>query len=179
MNKKLKKCLLATLFLGQFISAQELETLPIQTNLKTDNQRYRYFSALWESGVHLYSGNQTIRDMLRHGHGAAQVRMGWQTTQKEEWAQYYGYPSFGVGYYSGFVGDPEVFGSPNGFFSFINFPLNSDNKRTTLHLEPALGLTYRLKPYDKVKNPYNDAIGARMGVYFELSLALIQKLIEK
>ncbi|MXV38758.1 hypothetical protein GO491_08770 [Flavobacteriaceae bacterium Ap0902] len=113
---------------------------------------------------------------MEKSYGGTQVKFGWQTTQENEWAQYYGYPSYGVGVYSGFLGDPEIFGNPNAVYGFVNFPLSSDHKKNILSVEPALGLTYNLEPYDADNNPLNEAIGAKAAVYASVKLGYNYKI---
>ncbi|WP_315824548.1 acyloxyacyl hydrolase [Paraflavitalea speifideaquila] len=72
-------------------------------------------------------------------------------------------------FYSGNVGDIEIFGRPHAAFGFITFPF-SNKRRNNFQIEPALGLTYNLKPYNPEHNVINDAIGAKFAVYFALNL---------
>ncbi len=129
--------------------------------------RYRTLEVRGHTGGHLYSG-ETLDDKVDAGYGALEIRFAWQSKDEEIWGLY-GYPSYGVGAYSGFVGDPQVFGNPNAIFGFINFPISPPGRRNVFHIEPALGLTYNLEPFDPESNPLNDAIGARMAVYFSLN----------
>ncbi len=129
--------------------------------------RYRTLEIRGHSGGHMYGG-ETLTSKLESGYGALEVRFAWQSRDEEIWGKY-GYPSYGVGFYSGFLGDPDVFGNPNALFSFINFPVSNPSRRNQFAIEPSLGLTYNLNPYDPENNPLNDAIGARMAVYFNLN----------
>lgn len=133
-----------------------------------ENQgRFRTLEIRGHSGGHMYGG-ETLTSKLESGYGALEVRYAWQSRDDEVWGRY-GYPSYGVGLYSGFLGDPEIFGNPNAVFGFINFPASNPSRRNQFAVEPSLGLTYHLNPYDPVDNPLNDAIGARMAVYFNLN----------
>jgi len=104
------------------------------------------------------------------GYGAIELRYAWQNSNPDSWASQYGYPSYGIGFYSGFVGDPQILGNPNTLFGFINFPVSKPTKRNALNIEPALGLTYNLEPFDSETNFTNDAIGSRTTLYFNLNL---------
>ncbi|MDO4728182.1 MAG: acyloxyacyl hydrolase [Bacteroidota bacterium] len=150
------------IFLGIFLV---FSVTALAQDVSLDNQRYRYIVIRSSSGVHAYSGNQELKSLMKSGYGAFEVRKGWQTTDKEAWAKYYGYPSYGIGISSGFLGDPETFGMPGAVFGFISFPLTDDRKRNIFSIEPSLGLTYNLMPYHAEKNAANDAIGAKMAVY--------------
>src|SRR5690625_3278660 len=113
--------------------------------------------------------------LLDHVYGGVILKMGWQPTNPEGWASKYNYPSYGVGFYSGFLSDAQVFGNPNAVYGFIRFPLSHPESRNEFAIEPALGITYKLNPYNSETNPLNDAIGARMAVYFNLNFGFTYK----
>lgn len=133
-----------------------------------DNQgRFRSLEIRGHTGGHMYGG-ETLTSKLESGYGALEVRYAWQSRDEDLWGKY-GYPSYGVGLYAGFLGDPEIFGNPNAVFGFVNFPISNPTRRNQFNIEPSLGLTYNLEPFDPENNPLNDAIGARMAVYFDLN----------
>ncbi|MDO6473738.1 acyloxyacyl hydrolase [Maribacter sp. 1_MG-2023] len=136
-------------------------------NSKENFGRFKYIELKGHSGMHIYTGGG-LTDEIDSGYSSFDLRFGWQPSNEESWTNPYGFSSYGVGWYSGFVGDPKVFGKPNALFGFINFPLSKYSKRNVMEISPALGLTYNLEPFDAENNPLNDAIGARMAVYFSL-----------
>lgn len=113
--------------------------------------------------------------LLENGYGGVTMKLGWQSANSESWVSRYGYPAYGVGIYSGFLSDAEVFGNPNAIYGFIKFPFSDPNKRNIFALETSLGLTYKLKPYNSETNPVNEAIGARAAVYFNLDFGFTYK----
>jgi lipid A 3-O-deacylase PagL len=130
--------------------------------------RFRFIEIRGHTGMHLYSG-VGLEGELDNGYGAVEVRFGWQPSSPEHWSSPYGQASYGVGWYSGFIGNPEIFGNPNAIYGFLNFHLSDPGKRHSLVLSPAFGLTYNLNPFDEEENPLNDAIGAKLAVYFNIS----------
>ncbi|KIC95059.1 hypothetical protein OI18_09275 [Flavihumibacter solisilvae] len=132
--------------------------------VKTVPDKFRSFGFKLHAGGHLYTGEQ-LSEMLENGYAAIELRYGWQSKGSQDWQKEHGYPTYGIGWYTGYIGDPEIFGNPNALFGFISFPLNQ-GRRNNFLLEPALGLTYNLKPYDPDNNSINDAIGAKLAVYF-------------
>lgn len=113
--------------------------------------------------------------LLDNGYGAFTLKLGWQPSDSSLWTARYGYPAYGVGFYSGFLSNAAVFGNPNAIYGFINFNLSKPHRRNSFSIEPSLGLTYKLVPYDKENNPLNTAIGARMAVYFNLDFGFTYK----
>lgn len=147
---------------------QAQNPLYVLTGDPAENQgRFRTVEFRGHTGGHMYGG-QTLTAKLESGYGALEVRYGWQSRDPEIWGKY-GYPTYGVGAYAGSIGDPDVFGNPNALYGFISFPISNPSRRNQFNIESALGLTYHLKPFDPENNPLNDAIGARMAVYFNLN----------
>jgi len=137
-----------------------------QDHQSSQQIRFKSIEIRGHSGSHFYSG-KTLTTELDAGYGALEFRYAWHSRDSLTW-EAYGYPSYGIGIYTGFIGDPQIFGNPNALFGFIEFPVNSRKKRNTFAIQPALGLTYHLNPFDPENNPLNDAISARMAVYFNL-----------
>ena len=71
--------------------------------------RFRYIEVKGHTGFNLYAG-ELLDETVSNGYGGVEFRYGWQLTDPEHWTSRYGSASYGVGYYSGFMGDPEVLG---------------------------------------------------------------------
>lgn len=139
------------------------------------NQRFKSISIKGMSGGHLYSG-QDLSDKVSYGYGALDVRFAWHPSKTNQWTQETGFASYGIGYFTSSIGDPQVFGNPHALYGFVNFFLSRPHRRNVLEISPALGLTYNLEPFDEQNNPLNDAIGARMAVYFNVNFGGAYKL---
>ena len=171
---KREQLLFLSLMLGLLSGLNAQEPLYRKVGNSDENQgRFRNIELKGHTGTHLYSGN-TLTTKLSSGYGALEFRYAWQSRDDEVWGKY-GYPSYGIGFYSGFVGDPQVFGNPNALFAFINFPISRPARRNVFGISPSLGLTYNLQPFNPETNPLNDAIGARMAVYFSLNFGWAYK----
>ncbi len=140
------------------------------TNNTSDHEntgRFRTLEFKVHSGAHLYTG-KTLTSKLESGYGALEGRFGWQSSDKDIWG-IHGYPTYGVGFYAGFIGDPEIFGNPNALYGFIDFPVSKPFRKNVFSISPAVGLTYDLNAFNPETNPLNDAIGSRIAVYFNLN----------
>src|SRR5690554_4404260 len=167
--KNLITIILLALSLTSFGQSQVLT----QNNTKNS---FKYLEVKSQFGAFMKSDNMlSEHGLLDHGYGGVILKMGWQPTNPEGWASKYNYPSYGVGFYSGFLSDAQVFGNPNAVYGFIRFPLSHPESRNEFAIEPALGITYKLNPYHSETNPLNDAIGARMAVYFNLNFGFTYK----
>ncbi|GAO42502.1 acyloxyacyl hydrolase [Flavihumibacter petaseus] len=150
---------LLVLLSGICLSAAAQDTFKVK-------DKFRFFSLKLHTGNHYYTGTE-LEDKLKNGYGSIELRYGWQSTGKAGWNAEHLYPSYGIGWYSGYIGDVDIFGSPHAFFGFITLPI-THSRRNIFQVEPALGLTYNLKPYDPETNVTNDAIGAKFAVYFSI-----------
>ncbi|MBZ5855628.1 acyloxyacyl hydrolase [Flavihumibacter profundi] len=150
------------LFLSFNVSAQSDSTVSTDPNYGT----FRFFSIKLHAGKNFYTG-ASLTNELKHGYGAIELRTGWQSKGKKHWENQYNYPAYGIGWYTGYVGDVDIFGQPNALFGFITFPITR-GKLNSFHIEPALGFTFNLKPYNRDHNSINDAIGSKFAIYFSL-----------
>lgn len=156
------------LFYSLNLFSQE-EKLDFEQIKKTENYgRFRYIEVKGKSGVHLYTG-ESLGDAVEKGYGSFEIRFGWQPSDPDHWSKSYGFSSYGIGWYTGYLGDSDIFGFPSAIFGFINFPISKPGKRNTFQISPAVGLTYNLIPFDAESNPTNDAIGAKMSVYLNMN----------
>ena len=128
--------------------------------------RFRFFSLKFHSGRHYYTGT-ALKDKLKNGYTSVETRIGWQSKGNQDWQKEHNYPSYGIGLYNGYVGDVDILGSPHAVFGFITFPFGR-SRRHNFQIEPAIGLTYNLKPYNIEHNAINDAIGSKFAVYFAI-----------
>ena len=159
---------------SNIIAQKETELIKYEDVKDLENfGEYRYVQVLAHFGSHFYSG-EDLDNALQSGYGSLEVRLGWQNNDPEHWSnKYYNAMTYGVGFYSGYIGDPEVLGNPNAIYGFLDMPFGNyyGDKRTTWYFSPAFGLTYNLVPYDESNNPTNDAIGAKFAVYINFAFS--------
>ncbi|WP_224484436.1 acyloxyacyl hydrolase [Robertkochia aurantiaca] len=163
----------SVLFLIFLLAGFQLSDIYAQSESETG--RYKSISIKGLSGAHLYTG-QDLLEKINYGYGALDIRFAWHPHKDNQWTRDTGYASYGFGYYTSTIGDPQVFGNPHALYAFANFFLSKPYRRNVLEISPALGLTYNLEPFDEQSNPLNDAIGARMAVYFNVSFGAAYKL---
>jgi hypothetical protein len=142
---------------------------------QNDEGRFKSISVKALSGAHIYSG-ETLSDKVSYGYSAMDVRFAWHPSKDNLWTRDTGFSSYGFGFYTANVGDPQVFGNPTALYGFVNFFLSKPDRRNVFEISPALGLTYHLQPYNAETNPTQDALGARGAVYFNLNFGAAYKL---
>jgi hypothetical protein len=139
-----------------------------------NHRHFRILEIRGFSGSHLHTG-ELIREVLESGYWAVNVRYGWQSANPEGWQSKYLYPAYGIGWYNGFVGNPELLGNPGAFFGFVSFPL-FHHHRHQMVIEPAFGISFDFEPFHQDDNQMNDAIGSRFNIYFNLNLGAKYRL---
>ncbi len=86
------------------------------------------------------------------------------------WNQLYRYPVYGVGYYRSNLGNDDVFGYVNGFYSFFKAPIFGQTNKLNLSYQIAFGLSYITKIFDIETNYQNLAIGSHINIFLDFSL---------
>lgn len=165
---------LLLLFFGRCLSAQDTTDLWKRARLNPNLGRHKYIELKLHTGTHLYTGEE-LKKALDDGYTSVELRMGWQSTGEKAWQRVFNYPSYGIGFYTGNIGNPTILGNPSGVYGFFYAPFHR-RKRNYFELGLSLGLTYDLNPYDSSSNPLNDAIGSKVDVYFNLGATGVLKL---
>ncbi|MDO4707445.1 MAG: acyloxyacyl hydrolase [Porphyromonadaceae bacterium] len=165
---------LVTAWLGQRLEAQ-VDSLPISKEIfRSSATPYRSISTGWSTGIHGYS-NKFSRNGLASLYNAIDVRYGWQATQAQPWAKDAGYPSYGIGLYTAFLGDERKVGRPVSVYGFLNknlFRLGQQRVETAL----SLGLAADLARYTSDITPIMEHMGSRVTVFFDLRFGLAMSL---
>ncbi|MBO9727618.1 MAG: acyloxyacyl hydrolase [Chitinophaga sp.] len=165
---------LLLLFFGRCLPAQDTTDLWKRARLNPNLGQHKYLELKFHSGSHLYNGEE-LKIALDDGYRSVELRMGWQSSGNKTWQRVFNYPSYGLGFYTGDIGNPTILGNPSGIYGFFFVPFHR-RKINDFELGLSLGLTYDLNPYDSSKNPLNDAIGSKVDVYFNLSASGVLKV---
>ena len=112
--------------------------------------------------------DMTYKDAYYQG---ANLRIGWkQNSKRYAYNALYNNPIYGVGIYSGTFNN-DIIGNPFAVYGFVQVPFSPESdRRWSFDYRIALGLTGNFKPYDKVDNPLNLAIGSRNNVFIDFGL---------
>ncbi len=94
------------------------------------------------------------------------------------WQRVYHYPSVGLSYYYGSLGNDTVFGKVHVLYPFLSFPL-LDRKRILLSARIGVGAAYASHKFDVQKNYYNIAIASNFNIWFRTALDFSYRLNEK
>lgn len=98
-----------------------------------------------------------------------------QTLGKKKWHQSYYYPTYGIAYSICNAGNKQLLGTTQALFPYINF--NYIRKyNVSLNFRLGLGLGRIEKPFDRITNHANLAIGSKYNAYINLGQDLKIKL---
>ena len=141
------------------------------------HNNFRFIEIIGQAGGHIYSADalKEASPSKYKEYRTLQLRYGWNSSDPDGWQSMYLYPQYGIGWYSGSIGDPEIVGRPSAVYGFISFPLSYDPKHYPF-IEASMGVGYHFKPYHKEHNYQNDAIGSKITGYLNLKLAANYRL---
>ncbi|WP_113617456.1 acyloxyacyl hydrolase [Chitinophaga flava] len=158
------------------LQAQDSTDLWTKAKANPNLGRHKFIELKLHTGGHIYNG-EDMASVLEHGYQALEVRMAWMSTGKQVWQRALNYPSYGIGFYTGNIGNSTILGNPSGIYGFFYAPFH---RRKRHHFEAglALGLTYDLNTYNPETNPLNNAISSKLDVYFNASATGVLRLSE-
>lgn len=91
------------------------------------------------------------------------VNFTWQTYGRKQWHQMQKYPKVGTGLMIFDLGNPDTLGRAYGFHYNINIPL-SKKENFGMRFQFASGFAILDRPFNRITNPNNNAIGSRLNV---------------
>lgn len=94
-----------------------------------------------------------------------------QTKGDRLWEQLYGYPVYGIGYYSAFFDETNELGVPFAIYGIFSAPFVRFHK-LSFNYEMGLGIATEWNNFNPVTNPKNIAISAEQSTYIEAGLNL-------
>ena len=110
-----------------------------------------------ESMTHLIKGRVTGLDFT----------YGKQTSGIKPWQQVFNYPAMGLGLYHSFLGNPGQLGTGTAVYGYMFFPLITKDK-FWFRYRWGTGPGYISKPFDRVDNYKNTAIGSKINLFANL-----------
>lgn len=125
----------------------------------------------------IMSHHAKMRHLQQEHLGGFEINVGKQTNGSKPWHQYHDYPIMGVMFLETSLGNPDVLGTADGLYSYLNFHLNTSLK-TQFNFRFAAGVGYISKPFNRFENYKNIAIGSHFNVSINMMYELKHKLSE-
>lgn len=145
--------------LSSHINAQNSNLFFKNLNVETD---YGYGTML--------PHHNSIAYFLKDRINTFDIKINKTTYGNKYWNQLYRYPVYGIGYYRSNLGNDDVFGYANGFYSFLKAPLLGQTNKLNLSYQIAFGLSYITEIFDIETNYQNLAISSHLNIFLDFSL---------
>lgn len=94
----------------------------------------------------------------------------YKTDGSKPWHQLYKYPEIGFCALHLDLGNPQQLGTLEALYPYTNIRLNKLSKRMSLNLRLGLGLCYITRPFDRITNHQENAIGSHVNAFVNLRL---------
>jgi hypothetical protein len=100
----------------------------------------------------------------------AELNYVFRTNGNKPWQQLYKYPDFGVCILYMDLANPEQLGTMEAVYPYTNLRLNKLNRKINLTLRLGAGFGFLTKPFDRIKNHKNNAIGSHLNGFVNARL---------
>lgn len=94
-----------------------------------------------------------------------------RTNGNKPWQQLYKYPDFGICMFHLDLANPQQLGTLEAIYPYTNLRLNKLNKKINVNLRLGVGLAFVTKPFDRLTNHKNIAIGSHLNGFVNLRLS--------
>ena len=162
--KKIATFIIILLGSALILQAQERSTFsPEDMDFETNYGHFNFWELKLHTGGHVTS-RESVEDILSNGYTGLELRVGVQSSGRQQWQRLHKYPQYGIGFALFNVGSKEVIGNPSGLFGFINLPIIRRPK-FVLGTDISVGLSYDFNPYHVDDNPQNSVIGSKVNLW--------------
>jgi hypothetical protein len=152
------------------LMAQDYQQLLKEKKNKEDYGFFNVVDVKYHHGRFL-KNTGTLDDIMDNPYSALNFRVGFQSDgMKQKWDQLYGFPVYGLGFYSAFFDGGEL-GTPQALYIFMRSPVIR-GKKLTWNWELSAGVSYGFDKYDPTVNPDQQIIGSSVNVYFNVGTGL-------
>lgn len=91
-----------------------------------------------------------------------------RTSGKKPWQVLHGFPEFGMSYMHLYLANPSEIGNLDALYPYMNLRLNKQKRKFKMYLRLGLGVAYMSKPFDRITNHKNNAIGSHFNGYVNI-----------
>jgi len=94
-----------------------------------------------------------------------------RTSGNKPWQALHGYPEFGLSYMHLYLANPSEIGNLDAIYPYMNLRLNKQKRNFKMYLRLGLGIANMSKPYNRLTNHKNNAIGSYLNGYVNIRLS--------
>lgn len=107
-----------------------------------------------------------------------EINLSQATFGKSRWEYMYNYPIVGLSFWFSDLGSSPYLGKAYALYPFINFPL-TERRKGTLSFRLGVGLGYISKPFDRIENYKNIALGSHLNAAVNLLFEYSRRIDER
>lgn len=161
LNKNFKAIAIFCCVICLHIKGLYAQSSPEKDFILSVHGHYGYIMSHRNNMAHLIKG---------HIYGG-EVNYTFRTSGDKPWQQLYKYPDFGICVLHLDLANPEQLGTLEAIYPYTNLRLNKLNKRINLNLRLGTGLGFLTKPFDRIKNHKNNAVGSHLNGFVNIRLS--------
>lgn len=155
---------------SKLIISQEPQQNFEENKIFQNNKLFKLIDIKYHHGKFIKNTSR-LNNIMNNSYDALDIRFGIKGDgKKQKWDKLYGFPEYGLGFYSIFFKGPEL-GSPNAIYLFLRPPIFK-HKRFEIDWELATGLSFRFKKYNPETNPEQQIIGSSVNIYVNLATGI-------
>lgn len=127
---------------------------------------------------YIISHRNSMRNLIKGHIYGGELNYIFRTNGTKTWHQLHNYPEIGLCFLHLNLGNPVQLGNLEALYPYANLRLNKIDKKVGLNLRLGVGLCYVTKPFDRITNHQNGAIGSHFNGFVNLRLSWYAMLSE-
>ena len=151
---------LSLLFLPSRSKAQDCPK-PGKDFILMEDSHYGFIISHRGSIVHLIKGHI----------GGGELSYIFRTCGKYSWQGIHAFPEFGVSAMHLYLANPTEIGNLDAIYPFMNLRINKQRRSFKMYIRIGCGLSWMSKPFDRLENHRNNAIGSNVNGFVNLRLS--------
>jgi hypothetical protein len=120
---------------------------------------------------YIISHRHNMGNLIKGHISGVELNYIFRTDGSKTWHQIHNYPEVGLCALHMYLANPKQLGNMEAIYPYANIRLNNCSKKIGFNLRLGLGLTYITKPFDRIENHQNAAIGSHLNGFVNIRLA--------
>lgn len=117
---------------------------------------------------YIISHRGSIVHLIKGHIAGGELTYTFRTCGNKPWQALYEYPEFGVSAMHLYLANPAQIGNMDAVYPFMNLRVNKAKRKYKMYIRLGFGLAWMSKPYDRLTNNQNNAIGSHLNGYVNL-----------
>lgn len=127
---------------------------------------------------YIISHRNNMGNLIKGHISGGELNYIFRTDGCKPWQRVHNYPEIGICFLHMYLANPTQLGNMEALYPYTNLRLNHTDKKVGLNLRLGVGLAYLTKPFDRITNHQNAAIGSHLNGFVNLRLSASAILAE-